>query len=298
MQSHGQLLRRRIVATLVRMTTTSPVVRRRRLGLEFRALRELAGLKGDEAAKRLKWSNSKLSRIELGRSPVTPADVAKLLELYGVTDQERQDELAKLNREARRKGWWQLYSDIPYSTFIGLEAEAKTQLTFQHVIPGLLQTEAYAESINRETLTDPPIEALEQQVEVRMQRQGVLTRPEPLELRAVLDEGALRRLVGGKEVMKAQLHKLLELSTRRNIIIQVIPFSAGAHPGTLTGPFVILRYEHPADPDVIYIEGDSDPYPDREGTAQRYGVIFDNLRAYAMSAAQSQSLIKEIVAEL
>src|SRR5882757_5230580 len=228
MQSHGRLLRRRIVATLVHMTTTSPVVRRRRLGLELRALRELAGLKGDEAAKRLKWSNSKLSRIELGRSPVTPADVAKLLELYGVTDQERQDELVKLNREAKRNGWWQLYSDIPYSTYIGLEAEAKTLLTYQHVIPGLLQTEAYAEAINRETLTNPTDDALEQQLEVRMQRQGILTRPdEPLELRAVLDEAALSRLVGGKEVMKTQLQTLLKLSTRQNIIIQVIPFATG-----------------------------------------------------------------------
>ncbi|MBD0739325.1 helix-turn-helix domain-containing protein [Streptomyces sp. CBMA29] len=280
------------------MTTTSPVVRRRRLGLEFRALRERAGLKGDEAAKRLKWSNSKLSRVELGRSPVTPADMAKLLDLYDVHDQERRDELAKLNREARRKGWWQLYSDIPYSTYIGLEAEAKTLLTYQHVIPGLLQTEAYAEAINRETLTDPPIEALEQQLEVRMQRQGLLTRPDPMQVRAVLDEAALRRLVGGEEVMKAQLQRLLELSTRRNVIIQVIPFSAGAYPGTRTGPFLILRYEHPADPDVIYVEGDSDPFPDREGTAHRYGVIFDNLRACAMSAAESQALIKKLVAEL
>ncbi|MFC4034322.1 helix-turn-helix domain-containing protein [Streptomyces polygonati] len=280
------------------MTTTSPVVRRRRLGLELRALREVTGLTGDEAAKRLKWSSSKLSRVELGRSPVTPADVTKLLELYGVKDQERQDELAKLNREAKRKGWWQLYSDIPYSTYIGLEAEAKTLLTYQHVIPGLLQTEAYAEAINRQTLTDPRDDALEQQLEVRMERQGVLTRPDPLELRAVLDEAALRRLVGGKEVMKAQLQTLLELGARQNIIIQVIPFSAGAHPGTLVGSFVILQYDHPADPDVIYVEGDSDPYPDREGDAQRYGLIFDNLRACAMSVAQSQALIKKLVAEL
>jgi hypothetical protein len=206
--------------------------------------------------------------------------------------------LAKLNREAKRKGWWQLYSDIPYSTYIGLEAEAKTLLTYQHVIPGLLQTEAYAEAINRQTLTNPRDDALEQQLEVRMERQGVLTRPDPLELRAVLDEAALRRLVGGKEVMKAQLQTLLELGARQNIIIQVIPFSAGAHPGTLVGSFVILQYDHPADPDVIYVEGDSDPYPDREGDAQRYGLIFDNLRACAMSVAQSQSLIKKLVAEL
>ncbi|MEU6850631.1 helix-turn-helix transcriptional regulator [Actinacidiphila alni] len=279
------------------MTTTSPVVRRRRLGLELRALRELAGLKGDEAAKRLKWSNSKLSRIELGRSPVTPADVTKLLDLYDVRDDERRDELAKLNREAKRKGWWQLYSDIPYSTYIGLEAEASTVLTYQHVIPGLLQTEDYAKAINEATMMGLTVDALEARLEVRMQRQGVLTKPDPLELRAVLDEAALRRVVGGKEVMAAQLELLLALGEQPNIIIQVIPFSAGAHHGTLVGPFNILQYTHPADPDVVYLEGSSDPYPDRDGDLERYGLIFDNLRASALSVPQTRALIKKLVTE-
>jgi transcriptional regulator with XRE-family HTH domain len=298
MQLHACLLRRRIVATLVAMTTSSPVVRRRRLGLELRGFREAAGLKGDEAAKRLKWSNSKVSRIELGRSPVTAADVAKLLDLYGIDDQERRDELAKLTREAKRKGWWQLYSDIPYSTYIGLEAEATTLLTYQHVVPGLFQTEEYAEAINRATITGVSDDGLEQRVEVRMQRQGILTRTEPIEVRAVLDEAALRREVGGPEVMGKQLARLIELSELTNVIIQAIPFSAGAHPGTLVGPFVILQYAHPADPDVVYVEGNSDPYPDREGDAQRYGLIFDNLRGSALSVEQTRSLMKKLVAEL
>ncbi|MEW1829399.1 helix-turn-helix transcriptional regulator [Streptomyces sp. NPDC088196] len=280
------------------MTTTSPVVRRRRLGLELRALREAAGLKGDEAAKRLGWSNSKLSRIELGRTKVTAADVAQLVELYGVKDQARKDELAVLVREANRKGWWQLYSDIPYSTYIGLEAEATTLLTYQHVIPGLFQTEEYAEEINRGTIGGVTDDALDQQLEVRMQRQAILTKhPNPIEVRAVLDEAALRRVVGGKDVMRAQLLKLQELGELPNVIIQVIPFSAGAHPGTRVGPFVILQYSHPADPDVIYIEGDSDPYPDREGDAQRYGLILDNLRASAMSVAGTKAMIQKLVDE-
>ncbi|MFJ6901786.1 helix-turn-helix domain-containing protein [Streptomyces hokutonensis] len=280
------------------MTTTSPVVRRRRLGLELRALREAAGLKGDEAAKRLKWSNSKVSRIELGRSPVTAPDVTKLLDLYGVRDQAQREELAKLTREAKRKGWWQLYSDIPYSTYIGLEAEAATSLTYQHVVPGLFQTEEYAEAINRATISGVSDDGMEQRLEVRMQRQGILTKAEPIEVRAVLDEAAVRRMVGGPEVMGKQLARLIELSELTNIIIQVIPFSAGAHPGTLVGPFVILQYVHPADPDVVYVEGNSDPYPDREGDAQRYGLIFDNLRASALSVEQTRSLMKKLVAEL
>lgn len=297
MQLHVRLLRRRIVATLMDVTTSSPVVRRRRLGLELRALREKAGLKGDEAAKRLGWSNSKLSRIELGRTPAAAADVTKLLDLYSIRDPERRDELAKLTREAKRKGWWQLYSDIPYSTYIGLEAEATTLLTYQHVIPGLFQTEDYAEAINRATISGVSDDALEQRVEVRMQRQAVLTKPDALEVRAVLDEAALRRLVGGQSVMRKQLARLAELAELPNVIIQVIPFSAGAHPGTLVGPFVILQYAHPADPDVVYVEGNNDPYADREGEAQRYGLIFDNLRASAMSVTQTQALMKKLVAE-
>src|ERR1700757_1777798 len=129
------------------MATTSPVVRRRRLGLELRALREATGMSGEEVAGRLSWSTSKLSRMEIGRNPPSPADLGKLLDLYGMTDQAHRDQLAVLLREAKRKGWWQIYSDIPYSTLIGLEAEAASMLTYEQVIPGLFQTEAYARAI-------------------------------------------------------------------------------------------------------------------------------------------------------
>jgi transcriptional regulator with XRE-family HTH domain len=184
---------------------TSPVVRRRRLGIELRTIREAIPLRGDEAARLLKWSNSKLSRIETGRSTPTPADVTKLLDLYQVVDEERREQIALLTREARRKGWWQLYSDIPYSTYIGLEAEASEMLTYQNVVPGLLQTERYAITINTAQGTNLSQDALEQRLEVRLTRQQVLTREKPLEVRAVLDESALRRLVGGPAVMKEVL---------------------------------------------------------------------------------------------
>jgi hypothetical protein len=203
----------------------------------------------------------------------------------------------RLDLQRRLSEPHKLYSDIPYSTYIGLEAEATTLLTYQHVIPGLFQTEDYAEAINRATISGVSDDALEQRVEVRMQRQAVLTKPDALEVRAVLDEAALRRLVGGQSVMRKQLARLAELAELPNVIIQVIPFSAGAHPGTLVGPFVILQYAHPADPDVVYVEGNNDPYADREGEAQRYGLIFDNLRASAMSVTQTQALMKKLVAE-
>jgi transcriptional regulator with XRE-family HTH domain len=274
------------------MATTSPVVRRRRLGLELRALREATGMSGEEVAGRLSWSTSKLSRMEIGRNPPSPADLGKLLDLYGVTDQAHRHQLAVLLHEAKRKGWWQIYSDIPYSTMIGLEAEAVSMLVYEQVILGLFQTEAYARAIIAGT--DPAIdpETLDQRVEVRMTRQAVLTRERPMEVRAVLDETCVRRLVGGREVMRRQFGRLLELAERPNVIVQVLPFEVGAHPGTMLGPFAVLGFGHPADPNVVYVETSSDPYPDREGDLERYTMAFDRLRSMALSVSQTNDLLR------
>jgi transcriptional regulator with XRE-family HTH domain len=274
------------------MATTSPVVRRRRLGLELRALREATGMPGEEVAGRLSWSTSKLSRMEIGRNPPSPADLGKLLDLYGMTDQAHRDQLAVLLREAKRKGWWQIYSDIPYSTLIGLEAEAASMLTYEQVIPGLFQTEAYARAIIAGTIPMVGPETLDQRVEVRLTRQAVVMRERPLEVRAVLDETCIRRLVGGREVMRRQLIRLLELAERPNVIVQVLPFEVGAHPGTMLGPFTVLGFDQPADPGVVYVEGNSDPYPDREGDLDRYRMAFDHLRSMALSVPQTNDLLR------
>jgi transcriptional regulator with XRE-family HTH domain len=274
------------------MATTSPVVRRRRLGLELRALREATGMSGEEVAARLSWSTSKLSRMEIGRNPPSPADLGKLLDLYGMTDQAHRDQLAVLLREAKRKGWWQIYSDIPYSTLIGLEAEAASMLTYEQVIPGLFQTEAYARAIIAGTIPMVGPETLDQRVEVRLTRQAVVMRERPLEVRAVLDETCIRRLVGGREVMRRQLIRLLELAERPNVIVQVLPFEVGAHPGTMLGPFTVLGFDQPADPGVVYVEGNSDPYPDREGDLERYRMAFDHLRSMALSVPQTNGLLR------
>nr|WP_274598905.1 helix-turn-helix transcriptional regulator [Streptomyces albus] len=267
------------------------------MGQELRRLRDAVGLSGNEVATRLRWSTSKLSRFEKGRIAPTPADVSRLLDLYGVekASQERE-KLALLVKEARKKGWWQLYSDIPYSTYIGLEAEAGQLLTYEAVVPGLLQTRRYAEEINRATHPGLSEEALEQRVDVRLQRQKLLTEGgEPLELRAVLDESALRRVVGDREVMREQLIRLLEVAELPNVLLQVIPFSAGAHPGTLEGPFVILRFPDQEDPDVVYVEANSDQYPD---DVPRYESVFVNLRAAAVSVPETLALIRNMVNDL
>jgi Domain of unknown function (DUF5753) len=199
-----------------------------------------------------------------------------------------------LLREAKRKGWWQIYSDVPYSTFIGLEAEAASMLTYENVVPGLFQTEAYARAIITGTGPTLEPEPLEQRIEARLTRQAVLTKESPLEVRAVLDESAIRRMVGGKDVMHKQITRLLELAELPNVIIQVIPFTVGAHPGTMTGAFSILGFEHAADPSVVYVESNSDPYPDREGDLQRYTMAFDNLRAAALSTSQTAALLRDL----
>lgn len=250
-------------------------------------------MSGEEAAKQLGWSTSKLSRIEIGRNPPKPADLVKLLDLCGVTDEAQRDELGVLLREAKRKGWWQLYSDIPYSTFIGLEAEAASMLTYEQVIPGLFQTEDYARAIIAGTGPAIESETMEERVEVRLTRQGVLTKERSLEVRAVLDESCIRRVVGGPEVMRGQLTRLLALAELSNVIIQVLPFSVGAHPGTMLGPFIILGFDNPADPGVVYVESDSDPYPDREGDLQRYTLAFDHLRSMALNVSDTSALLRE-----
>lgn len=271
------------------VTTSSPVVRRRRLGLELKKLRDAAELKGAEVAKHLGWSTSKLSRIEAGRVAPTPSDVTRLLNLYGVADPAQYEKLAALTKEARKKGWWQLFGGIPYSTFIGLEAGAAAIWTYENVVPGLLQTKRYAEAINRSTVPGLSEDELEQRVDVRLQRQELLGKRDPIRVHAVLDESALARTVGGPDVMREQLGHLMELCQRPNIIVQVIPFSGGAHPGTLEGPFIILRYEHPEDPDVVYVEGSADQYPD---AVDRYEALFDNLRAHAASVPETLNMIK------
>jgi hypothetical protein len=209
-----------------------------------------------------------------------------------MTDQAHRHQLAVLLREAKRKGWWQIYSDIPYSTLIGLEAEAASMLTYEQVIPGLFQTEAYARAIIAGTIPTVGPETLDQRVEVRLTRQAVVMRERPLEVRAVLDETCIRRLVGGREVMRRQLGRLLELAERPNVIVQVLPFEVGAHPGTMLGPFTVLGFEQPADPGVVYVEGNSDPYLDREGDLERYRMAFDHLRSMALSVPQTNDLLR------
>src|ERR1700733_3359854 len=215
-------------------TEQSPTVRRRRLSLELRRLREAARLTCEEVAEHLECSASKISRVETGRVSVSPRDVRDMLALYGV-DPQQLDGLVQLARESRQKGWWHAYSDTMqprFATYIGLEDAAAEIRTYEvNLIPGLLQTEDYARTVISAGNLTGSQEDVERRVALRMGRQPTLTGNEPPQLWAGLDEAVLRRTVGGQGLMRMQLDHLVELAATPNVAVQVIPFVAGAHPG-------------------------------------------------------------------
>lgn len=237
----------------------SPTLRRRRLSAEIRALREAAKLTSVDATKRLDWSSGKLTRMERGEwLRPNPRDIEDLCKLYGVTNPAKRDELMTLAREGKERGWWHAYKDMlseEYSTYIGLEAGARE--IFRHdnvIIPGLLQTEAYASAVILGGPTEISADQAKNRVRIRMERQKLLTRKEdPLRLWAVMDEAALHREVGGPDVMSAQLAHLLELSELAKVTLQVIPYSVGAHAG-VSGGFSILGFPDRADLDAVYVD--------------------------------------------
>jgi transcriptional regulator with XRE-family HTH domain len=274
----------------------NPTLRARRLALELLRRREAAGLTREEAARQLEWSTSTIFRIETGRSRPQPGNVRVLLELYGVTGPER-DGLIRLAREARQPGWWHSFRDVlpnPYEVFIGLEAGAASIRNFEPVVvPGLLQTEEYARQMSRGGPRELDREDIERRVQVRMERQRILTREDRPRLWAVIDEAVIRRVVGGPDVMAEQLRHLIECNEQGKTTLQVVPFSAGAHAGT-TGPFIILDFPEPTDRSVVYVETlAGDLYLEERADVDRYTLAFDRLLAAALHPDDSVRLVQQ-----
>lgn len=279
----------------------SPTVRRRRLGSELRHLRETTGKTIEQAAADLEISRAKLSRLELGRVPATTADVALMLDLYGVTDSTDRSELLDLARAGRQKGWWHQFGGSlskQYQALIGLEADATSMQTYQpNVVPGLLQTEAYATAVMQATLVDE--HDVTDRVAVRMARQEVLTRPDStLSLWAVIDESVLRRPLGGPAAMRHQLEELAQSAIRPNVTVQVLPYRAGGHPALTSGPIMILEFS-PDDPLVVYLEGSrSDLYIEKEADIRWFNRVFQRLNALALSPQDSIDLIHQAAKDM
>ncbi|MEU2154711.1 helix-turn-helix transcriptional regulator [Streptomyces sp. NPDC019396] len=273
----------------------NPTVRRRRLGQELRRLRELRGMTAEEVAERLLVSQSKISRLENGRRSISQRDVRDLCGVYEVEDQRMVDSLMQMAKDSRQQGWWHAFGDIPYSVYIGLETDAASLRVYEpQVVPGLLQSRQYAEALIRGALPESPVSDVEKRVQVRLRRQERITAPEsPLRLWAVVDESALRRVVGNEQVMRDQLEYLVEQSHLPHVTVQVLPFSMGAHPG-ITGHYAVLEFPDAADSSVVYIEGvTSDLYLEKANDVHKYTMMYEHLRAQALNVEQSRDFISD-----
>jgi len=277
-------------------SNVNPTVRRRRLGQELRRLRELKGMTAEEVAERLLVSQSKISRLENGRRSISQRDVRDLCGVYEVEDARIVDSLMQMAKDSRQQGWWHSFGDIPYSVYIGLETDAASLRVYDPlVVPGLLQTRPYAESLIQGALPEATAVDIDKRVQVRLRRQERISDLEnPLRLWAVLDEAALRRTVGNKQVMIEQLEHLVEMSHVPHVTVQVIPFTMGAHPG-VSGQYAILEFPDAADSSVVYIEGvTSDLYLEKANDVQKYSVMYEHLRAQALNADQSREFIADV----
>ncbi|WP_026412758.1 helix-turn-helix domain-containing protein [Actinomadura oligospora] len=286
--------------------TDRPTIRTRRLASELRLLRERATLNLDEVVTALhssgggRWSVAKLSRIERAAQRIKSQDLEQLLDLYEVPP-ERREGLQALARGARQRGWWDAYADTihsDYTTYIRLEAEARSLRCFDGLaINGLLQTDEYTGEVCRVGMMQFGTQtAIERRIDVRRVRQRVLDdrEPEPLRLWSILDEGALRRQVGGPEVMHRQYEALLEVANLPNVMLQVLPFEAGAH-AAVTGTFAIMDFADAHMPDVVYLDGlTSALYEENDRHVYRYSLAFNQLAMSAIGVDESLEFIADL----
>jgi transcriptional regulator with XRE-family HTH domain len=278
----------------------SPTVRRRRLGIELRELREAAGLTAQEVTKRLEWSPGKVTRLEKAQA-IKPmvTDTRLLLDLYGVpADDPRHEELLALTRQARQRGWWSSYKDVLGDAYVEFEAGAEKIHTYQlAMIPGLLQTPTYTAALLRNgSLIRDPAE-IERLVQLRMDRQALLTHDNPPYFWAVIDETALLRPFGTPGDRREQLQRLIATERLDHVTVQVLPLEAGPHPG-LAGPFVILDFPED-DPSLVYVETRPNSlYLEDPPEIQRHSVVFQNMSAMALSPDASIRYLTQVAERL
>lgn len=279
----------------------NPTVRRRRLGQELRRLREDRSMTAEEVAERLLVSQSKISRLENGRRSISQRDVRDLCEVYQVDDRRLVESLMQMAKESRQQGWWHAFAELSptYSVYIGLEMDASSLRVFEpQVVPGLLQTPEYAAAVISGALPEVTEEEINSRVQVRLRRQQrVAEGRRGLRLWAVVDEAALRRTVGNPHTMVEQLNCLVEASRQPNVTLQVMPFAAGAHPG-VNGQYTILEFPETSDSTVVYLEGvTNDLYLEKVHDVQHYSIMYEHLRAQALSPEQTREFVVRIAKE-
>jgi len=278
-----------------------PTVLRMMLGVQLRRYRETAGVSPEQAAYEIRGSRSKISRMEHGRVGFKRRDVTDLLTLYGVRDEQVRARMLSFAEQASTPGWWSKYDDVLpdwFEAFLGLEGAASVIRTFElQFVYGLFQTEAYARAVTSLGNKAASAEEIDRRVSVRLKRQDVLTSPEPPQVWSVMDEAVLRRPVGGRRVMRAQLAHLIEVASLPRITIQVVPFDRGGHAAG-GGSFTILRFAEPDVPDIVYIEQlTSALYLDSREDVDHYLEVMNELSTEALAPARSAALLAEITKE-
>jgi hypothetical protein len=278
--------------------TIGPTALRVMLGSRLHRLREEAGVTPDDAGYLIRASRSKISRMENGRVSFKDRDVADLLTLYGVTDEQVRTGILSLVRQANAPSWWAKYGDILadwFEAYLGLEAAASVIRSFElQFVWGLFQTEDYARAVTRLGNQAIPAGEIERRVSLRLRRQDLLTRPEPPQVWAVIDEGALRRPVGSRAVMRAQMSRLIEVAALPHVTIQVVPFARGGH-AAASGSFTILRFAQADLRDVVYMEQlTSALYLDKRDDIDHYMEVMNHLSDQALTPAQSARFLTEI----
>lgn len=279
-----------------------PTALRMLLGAHLRRLREAQNVSRGDAGWEIRASESKISRLELGRVGFKERDVEDLLTLYGVDDADERERLLSLAREANNPGWWHRYGDVLpgwFQSYLGLEATAAMIRNYEvQFVPGLLQTKEYAREVVLLGHGHASPNEIERRVELRVARQQLLSRPNPPRLWAVVDEAALRRPIGGHEIMRAQIEAMIEAIKKPNIRIQVVPFNVGGH-AAAGGAFSILRFPDQELPDVIYIEQlTSALYLDKRDDVDQYTASMENLCVQAKPPSETEAILHQILEEI
>ncbi|GLY05130.1 MULTISPECIES: helix-turn-helix transcriptional regulator [Actinoplanes] len=279
-----------------------PTVLRILLGSQLRKLRESRGITREAAGYEIRASGSKISRMELGRVSFKERDVSDLLTMYGVADSAERDALIALARQANNPGWWQHFGDVLpnwFQAYLGLEAASSLIRTYEiQFVPGLLQTPEYARAVIMLGHAGASSDEINRRVDVRRQRQQILTRAGGPQLWAVIDEAVLRRPIGGVEVMRAQIEALIEAAKLPSVRLQIIPFQAGGH-AAAGGPFAILRFPEPELPDVVYVEQlTSAIYLDKREDVDHYAMAMERVCIDAEPPNHTTEILGKLLLEV
>ena len=280
---------------------SGPTVLRILLGSQLRMLREVKGITREEAGYAIRASGSKISRMELGRVSFKERDVTDLLKLYGV-DEDETATLVALAIQANSPGWWHKYGDVLpdwFQVYVGLEEAASLIRLYEvQFVPGLLQTADYARAVVRLGQPGAAPEEIERRISLRMGRQELLTKPGGPRLWAIVDEAALRRPIGGKEVMRAQLEQLILATEEPQVTLQVMPFRSGGHAAE-AGAFTIMRFPEPDLPDVVYLEQlTSALYLDKRDDVEKYTEVMERLSVESESPEHSVDILSGMLEEV